>query len=810
MPLDWRRGPWRHVIRRGSEIRADVDDEIRFHIEMRIADLKRRGHSASAARAEALRQFGDLEETRSICMSSDERRESHMRRRWYFDEMRQDVVHGFRHLRRRWSLTGLAVLTLGVGVGASTAIFSATDHVLLRPLPYAHTEAIVTLWETDEQQGQRTLEVSAGNFLAWQKRNRTLESIALAEPYSYDLATDGPPEAVRTWRVTQDWFTAMGVQPLVGRLFRPEEYEPNGPLAVLISEGLWQRRFGSDPRVVGQTLRVDGGLATIAGVIPGEVKYPETTEIWGPKVFRPDELIDHTSQYMRVVGRLKPGFTVAQAQEDLQRIARDLEREHPATNRNSSVNIIPLSDQVLGKVRPALLILLGAVGFLLLIACANVASLLLAAGAERGRELSVRAALGAGRRRLIHQLGTESLLLALMGGALGLVLARVGVKVLIALSPPELPRIDSVSIDGRVLTFSLGITLFTALLCGLAPALRFSRPDLLAILRATGRSVTSGRERNRLRAALVRAEIAAALVLLIGAGLLARSFVRLLSNDLGFEATNRATLQAFLWDLNPEPQQMANKVAEFEAALRAVPGVRNVGIVSALPFHPHAINAQAKLRIRGREVPEAEVPLVFTTIATPSYFAALSIPIRSGRSFTDLDRANAPKVVLINEALARRYFPGENPVGQMITVGAMSRPEPREIVGVIADVRPLTLDSEARPEVFVPFAQNVTGSLTFVIETTRPAGAMLPALRDRFWSVDARQSIYWSATLEEMVGATLVERRFNLVLLAVFSAIALILATVAFTDSSASARSSVLTRSVSGSPWAPSACRSSA
>ena len=701
-----------------------------------------------------------------------------MQRRWYFDELRQDVVHGLRHLRRRWSLTALAVLTLGIGVGASTAIFSATDHVLLRPLPYTHAAGIVTLWETDEKQGQRTLEASPGNFLAWQKRNRTLESVALAEPYSYDLATDGPPEAVPTWLVTQGWFETMGVQPVIGRLLRPEEYQTNGPLAVLISEGLWQRRFGSDPRVVGQTLRVDRGLATIAGVIPGNVKYPDATEIWGPKIFRPDELIDHTSQYMRVVGRMKAGVTVEQAQEDLKRVARELESEHPSTNRNSSVNVIPITDQVLGRVRPALLILLGAVGFLLLIACANVASLLLAAGAERGRELSVRAALGAGRRRLVHQLGTESLLLAALGGALGLVLARVGVKLLIALSPPELPRMESVSIDGRVLGFSLLVTLFTALLCGLAPALRFSRPDLLTTLRATGRSVTSGRGRNRLRAALVRAEIAAALVLLIGAGLLGRSFVRLLSNDLGFEAENRATLQAFLWDLNPEPQQRANKVAEFESALRGVPGVRNVGVVSALPFHPHAIDAQTKLRIRGRELSEAELPLVYTTIATPDYFTALRIPIRKGRAFSERDRADAPKVVLINETLARRFFPGESPLGQLITVGAMSKPEPREIVGVVGDVRPLALDSEARPEVFVPYAQNLGGSLTFVIETTRPAGAMLEALRNRFWSVDARQSIYWSATLEDLVGSTLVERRFNLILLAGFSAIALILATV--------------------------------
>jgi putative ABC transport system permease protein len=379
---------------------------------------------------------------------------------------------------------------------------------------------------------------------------------------------------------------------------------------------------------------------------------------------------------------------------------------------------------------------------------------------------------------LAHQLGTESLLLAVIGGAIGLFVAWVGIRGLILLSPANLPRVETMTVDGRVLGFSLTITLLTAVLFGLVPALRFSRPDLLSILRASGRSLTAGRERNRLRGVLVVGEIALALVLLIGAGLLMRSFVMLLRNDLGFATENRVSLQTFLWDLNSTPEQLLQKVAALEQAFAATPGVRDVGVVSSLPFHPHAIDAQTRLTINDRPLPPTELPTVHTTIVTPSYFRNLDIPIEKGRSLDERDRAGAPAVVLINQALARRYFSGVNPVGKYITVGAMSRPVSREIVGVVGDVRPLAFDSEARPEIYVPFAQNVTGSVTFVIRTARDAGKMLPILRDRLWQVDERQSIYWSATLDELVGVTLVERRFHLVLLASFSAIALILATI--------------------------------
>lgn len=438
---------------------------------------------------------------------------------------------------------------------------------------------------------------------------------------------------------------------------------------------------------------------------------------------------------------------------------------------------MPFEEQVLGDVRPALLVLLVAVGFVLLIACANVASLLLARAAER--ELAVRAALGAGRTRLVRQLITESLALAVLGGVLGIALAYAGVKALVAISPPNLPRLDAIAVDGRILLFALGITGLTALLFGLAPALRASRPDLLTPLRAAGRVLSGAVERLSLRRVLVAGEIALALVLLIGAGLLVRSFVALLDEDLGFAAENRATFQAFLWDLNPQPEQRLQRAQAITEALANTPGVEGVGITTALPFHPSQIDAMSSLWVEGRPVPATgEEQRVYTLIANPEYFQVMGIPVVAGRPFVAADRAGATGVALINQALARRFFPDEDPVGKRVRFGVMGQPRDWEIVGVVGDVRPRTLDGEPRPEVFVPLEQTANGSLTFVIQTRDPVADLVPALRQRFWTAAPNQAIYYEATLEDLIAHTLVERRFHLVVLGAFSVVALVLATI--------------------------------
>ncbi|MBW3553879.1 MAG: ABC transporter permease [Gemmatimonadetes bacterium] len=768
--------PSRGVRRKRSQIRAEVDEELRFHVETLVSELVARGLTPAAARAEALRRFGDYRETEEVCVSADERRELKRERRRFLDEVWSDVRHGARQMRRRASVSLLAIGTLAVGVGATTAIFSAMDHVLLRPLPYDGAERVMTLWETDTRESDPTLEVSAGNFHEWKQRSTVFEAMGLAEPTSFDLSTEGRPEAVPVSAVTEGYLEALGARPIRGRRFTPEDYLPNASPVVLISHGMWQQRFGGASGVVGETLRLDGGDATIVGVMPPSTKYPEPTDLWAPKVLRAREQVDRVSQYMAAVGRLKPGVTAGQAQADLSRVASHLAAEYPSTNATLGVRVVPLRERLLGSIGPTLLTMFGAVTLVLLIACANVAGLMLAAGMERGRELAVRASLGASRGRLLLQLVTESLLLAAIGGLIGIGIAYVAIRGLVLLSPPDLPRFDEIGLDGRVLAFALVLVVLTALLSAIAPALRFSRPDLNATLRGSSRSATAGPDRQRARGVLVAAQVSLALVLLVGAGLLMRSFVALTSNDLGFAVEDRVSLQVFLWDLNPTEEQRARRIVELEETFRATPGVVDAGVVSALPFHPHQIASQTRLAIEGRPV-AGELPSVNTALASAGYFTTMEIPLKAGRLFDDRDRADAPPVVLINEALARRFFPGEDPLGRMITLGATSTPRPREIIGIVGDVRPVAHDSDPRPEVFVPFSQVPSGSATFVVHA-EDAAAKLPMLRDRLWSVDDRQSIYHSATVEQLVGRTLVERRLHLVVLGAFSLLALVLASV--------------------------------
>jgi len=669
--------PTRAERRSSRQIREDVNEELHFHLEMRAKELEAEGMDPAAARAEALRRFGDLDAARRQCFESDRGRERSLVRKEYLDEMAQDLSHGVRQLRARPLFTLAAVLTLAIGIGATTAIFGAADHVLFHPLPYRDVERVMTLWESDRATSETKKEVSPGNYLEWQKRSTSFEAMGLAEPTGYDLTGDRMPEPVSAWRVSEGYFEALGVSPILGRTFQPDAYRPGGPQVILISHGFWQRRFASDPAVVGRTIEIDGQPATIVGVLPADLEYPQRKDLWAPKHFRPDELADRRSSYMSVVARLKPGRSMAAAQAELDRVTAQLAAEFPRTNATLGIHVVPLEEQVLGPVRPALLVLLGAVVLMLLIACANIAGLLLARGAEREREFAVRSALGANHSRLTRQLLTESVLLAGIGGAFGIALAWWGTETLVALSPPWLPRVSSVALDGRVLGFGLAVTLASSLLFGLVPALRFSRPELVGSLGSGGRS-TPTLARARLRAGLVVTEIALGLVLLVGAGLLVRSFGELLANDVGFAADHRASVQLFLWDGNPAPAQRIQRVEEITARFRALPGVEEVGLTTALPFHPSQIDAQGSLVIEGRPARGDErESQVFTTVASAEYFRVMGVPLRRGRAFGPRDRGETPRVALVNEALARRCFPGEDPIGKRVTIGVMSAPESR-------------------------------------------------------------------------------------------------------------------------------------
>ena len=754
---------WRTV----SQVRREVEEELAYHFAARVAELERRGLTAAEARQEAARRFGNVGVVLRDCVASDLRRDRRVRRRELLADLVQDARIGMRQLLRRPLLSAIAMLILGVAIGAAASIYAFADHVLLRPLPYDEPARVVTLWKVERNGGGELEDVGAGNYLDWEGA-RSFATVGLAEPYGFDLAGDGPPVALEVWLVTERFFEALGVRPLLGRTFTAADYRDDARV-VLLSHGTWQRRFGGDPRVVGRTLMLDGAATEVIGVLPPSLEYPDVREVYAPKRFRADERTDRRSSYMYVVARLAAGATVAHAQAELDNLTQQLAAEH-AGYRERGVRVVPLADRVLGTARGPVAALLGGVLLLVLIACANLANLLVARGMERTNELAVRGALGAGRARIARQLITESAVLAVLGGATGIVLAWLGVRTLLAVAPPDLPRLSAVALDARVLLFLCATTAVTGGLFGIAPSLRLARQDLMPAVRA---GVLRTREHGRLRGVLLSGQVALCLVLLIGAGLLARSMAKLLDNDLGFEHEKRTSIQLFLWDRAPSAQQRIVRVAELIERFEALPGVRRAAAVSSLPFHPHAITARSAVVIEGAPVAPGEEPTILATVATPAYFDVMGIPLRAGRYFDETDRAGTTPVVIINEAFARRHFAGTDPIGRRVTLGVMAAPVLRQVVGVVGNVRPSAFDSEPEPEFFVPHAQSGTGSMTFVVHTDGDPNALTGKVRDVVWSVDPAQTIYHSATLPELLRATLAQRRFHLLLASVFAAVAL-------------------------------------
>lgn len=779
------RRPWWR--RTGSQIRSEVEEEIATHLELCVAELEAGGYSPADARAEALRRFGDVGETRAACAAADLRRERRMRRREYTASLRQDAWFAIRQWQAR-PLAGLsAVFVLALAIGSTTAVFSVVDHVVLRPLPYVDAHEVVTIWETNARTGERLGGVSPADYLDIARHATLLSSVGLVEPFSYDVATgSGPPEAVPAWLVTAGYFEALGVRPLLGRLFVEADYVPDGtftdahlppPQVVVISEALWQRRWGGAPDVVGRSFELDGHAATVIGVAPASAAYPEPLDLWAPKSLRAAEMQERRTAFMTMVGRLRPGVTQEQAQAELDALARAAAEAHPATNRETGLVAVSLRDEVIGPVQRGFGVMLGVAAFVLLIACASVAGLLLARGADRGRELAVRAALGAGQGRLTQQLLTEALMIGLLGGALGLVVARAGLSVLLAIAPANLPRIGVASIDVRVLVFLCAATLLATVLAGVAPAWRLSRPDLMAVLRR-GRGAGGG-PRARLRSALVAAEVALAFMLLIGAGLLLRSFVQLTRNDLGFDPHGRAEVQLFLWDRNPTAAGRVAMLGEMLDHIRALPDVDGAAAVTGLPFHPSQINSRGGLHIEGRPPLEpGQEDRVITIAATPDYFDVMGIPLRAGRPFSVHDDAAAARVAIVNSAFVRRYFPDESAIGRRIAIGFMGPPVTREIVGVVGDVRMQNYRDDAEPHVYMPHAETATGSVTLVARSNGPSAALVRRMREQVWEADPGQSIYHASPVEQLVASTVAGERFQLLLVGSFSGIALLLAAI--------------------------------
>lgn len=689
--------------------------------------------------------------------------------------MTHDIRHALRSLRRAPGFTAVAALTLALGIGATTAIFSIADAVLFRPLVVPEAERVLALWETNRARGAERLLVAPANFLDWRERAQVFDGVAAIEPYGFDYLGGVEPQSLVGARVTEDFFRVVRVAPLLGRTLLPEDYR-SGARVVVIGYDAWRGRFGADPGIVGRTLVLDGEPYTVVGVLPrGFTLSGERTEIWAPVEVSGEGQRAREAQVLNVIARLRTGITFGHAVAELGRIAAELAREYPRTNANLGIAAVPLPEQVVGEARPALLLLLGAVGLLLLIACSNVANLFLARGLVRRGEIATRRALGASTGRLLRHALVESLVLALLGGGLGVLAAPAIVDAALALAPENVPRLELAAVDGRVLAFAVVVMVAASLFFGVLPTLRLGRIDPARALGDGGRSGTSAPAPRRAARGLVVAQVAVALVLLAGAGLLVRSFVGLLRVDPGFAAEDRLAVQLFVYDRPPEQRRLFFE--ESIERIRSLPGVRSAAAASAFPFAESDIAIDVTVEIEGAPAPPGMARNAYVNIVTPDFFRTLGVPLRAGRALTAEDREDSRAVAVINERMARMYFPGEDPIGKRIRL-EFGRDGTREIVGVVGDMLHTGLAADARPEVFLPMAQYPFGAMTLVVHADGPAGPLLAAMKREIWSVAPTLGIHDAAAVDALVARTLRPERFVLALLGAFAAIALSLAAV--------------------------------
>ena len=678
-------------------------------------------------------------------------------------------------LLKKPGFTAIAVLTLALGIGANTAIFSVVNAVLLRPLPFAEPDRLVMVYEKRLKLGRTRNPVSAPDFIDWRAQNTVFENMAAYTWWNANLTGGDEPERIMGAVASAGLFPTLGVEPALGRSFTPEEDQPNANRVVVLSHGLWQRRFGSDAGIIGKTLTLNGNSFTVVGVMPRGFHFPDKQiEMWAPLALNTSEAGNRGSHYLHVVARLKPGMSLPQAQAEMETIASRLEQQYPV-NVGHSVNIFPLYEETVGSIRPALLVLLGAVGFVLLIACANVANLLLVRGSARQKEIAIRTALGAGRFRIIRQLLTESVLLAIVGGGLGLLLAIWGTDLLVALSPPETPRVSEIGLDRAVLGFTLAVSLLTGMVFGLLPALQASKPDLNDSLKEGGRSQMASGSRSRIRSLLVVAEVASALVLLVGAGLLLKSFIRLREVNPGFNPENVLTMQLSLPQTKyKEEHQQAAFTQQVLQRIGTLPGVNAAGAVAGLPLSGNS--ASRYFAIEGRpERPAGEGLNTNFNAISPNYFRALGIPLLQGRDFSERDVLGTPEVVIINEAMARRFWPDEDPLGQRLRISDQPW---RTIIGIVGSVKHSGLDVEPTPEMYYPLLQDPLPFMTLVVRTTGDPQSLAAAVQREVRMVDKDQPVFGIKTMEEVVAESVSSRRLTMLLLATFASLAVLLAAI--------------------------------
>ena len=689
--------------------------------------------------------------------------------------MFSDLRYAFRQLVKNPGFTGVAILTLALGIGACTAIFSVVNGVLLRPLDFPQPDRIVVIRETNLPQFPE-FSVSPPNYLDWAKQTKSWQYLAAYSGAQVNLTGEGEPQRLVGVKATAHYFDVYQIKPVLGRTFVPEEDAPGRDHVVVLSHAFWQRVFGSETNVVGRAIQLNGEPYTVIGVAPPHFGEASKVDTWVPMGFKPDETAADArgGHYLNVVGRLRPSVNITSARSELELLAAQLARQYPDSNLGWGVTMSPILDYSVRDVRPILYTLLGAVGCVLLIACANIGNLLLARATARHRELSIRTALGASRARLVRQLLTESILLGLAGGAAGVLVARWGLDLLLTLAPSTLPRTNDIHLDASVLIFSLALSALTGVIFGIAPALLAAHTDVQEGLKQGARGSTDAR--GRLRGALVVVEVAFALVLLGGAGLLARSFMRLTHVDPGFAPEHATVLRLALPEKKYEKSEQQLAFADaLLSRLRALPGIQAAGLTHSLPLISDWVLG---FKIEGRpEVRPADLPSTNYYSVTPDYFPAMGIRLIRGRLFNQHDDARAPRVAIINETLARQFFPNEDPIGKRILV--TNGPDVwRQIVGIVGDIKQYGVDKETTSQTYEPYAQYPFRSLNVVLRTSDSGASLAGALRPAVYAVDKDQPVGTIQPLEEILGATIAKQRFAMLLLIVFSSVALVIAAV--------------------------------
>jgi putative ABC transport system permease protein len=759
---------WRALTHR-KELEDELDDELRFHLDRDIEQNIKNGMTPKDARNAALKAFGGVDQSKEECRDA--------RGVGPLENTLRDITYSVRVLLKSYAFTIVVILTLALGIGANTAIFSFANGILLRPLPYPQSDRLAVIDETAPKRGMDSMSVSYPNFLDWREQNTVFEDIGLHFGTSrFALSGAGEPVEIRGSRITQGLFEILRVAPQLGRTFTADEDRPDQDAVVILGHDLWQKNFGGDPNIIGQKIVLSNRPRTVVGVMPRGFRFPEVSELWVPLALTP-QMFTRTDHGLNGIARLKDGVTFAAAQAEMDNVAARIEQQNPVTNEGLGVSVTSLHENLAGDYREGLLILLGVVGCVLLVACVNVANLMLARATARQKEFALRAALGASRWRIIRQLLIESLLLAVVGGALGFALSLWALHLLLKAIPGQLPFWMNFGIDLRVLAFTLGITLLTGLIFGAVPALQTSRVDLNDTLKEGGRGSIGFRGRSR--SLLVVTEIALSLVLLVGAGLMIQSFLRLRSVNIGVDTNNVLTATVLL--PRPKystPEQRSGFFKQLVERLRHTPGVQAASATGTLPLS--GSNWGRSLTIEGYPVLSVgQAPMIQHTVVTPGYFRTMGITLLAGRDFNDADVTDGPKVTIVDERLARHYWPNESAVGKRVRFGPPEANEPwHTIVGVVRSVRHQRMQEDTRESVYLPHMQIPINGLTVVTRTTSDPHEVTAAIRNEVKQLDRDQPISEIATMEEVVAESIWQPRLYATLFAVFAGGALLLALI--------------------------------